>query len=87
MRLRFCLGIFVRYVNYYRDVEKAANEVYSFFETVQSSIINTKSLTKDCLHVYENSQPIREAFEHYNNLYTTCNTKLEREIVSNMRCI
>lgn len=81
MILKYYLGTFIIKWLPCRDVEKASNEVYNYFETIQFSTLNAKTLSKDCLHFYENSQPIRDTIEHYNNLYTTCNTKLEKEIV------
>ena len=64
-----------------REVEKASNEVYTFFETVESSTIHVKAATKECLNTFETSESIRETVERFSTLYTACSTKLEKEIV------
>lgn len=85
MRWRFPLGRCCLLRIYCRDIEKASNEVFSYFENMQSSMLCVITASTEITNAYDKDPVLKDTLSRYKNMYSISTSKIEKELVCS-RC-
>lgn len=64
-----------------RDIEKACNEIFSFFEYCNSSSTSIGTALKELTVAFNKDPMIKDMNSHFKNLSYVCSNTLEKQVV------